>query len=100
MRLKKKNDPCNKRKQRCKKRNESPSYNGRNSGEFLCAVEDGCWRVFVGMIQCKEIIMNETHGALTSENGRNDRRFNITSRTVSRMRTFWFLVDEYCGNAR
>ena len=44
--------------------------------------------------------MNESHGALRRENGKNDRGFNITSLTVSRMRTFWFLVDEYCGNAR
>ena len=53
----------------------------------------------VGMIQCKEI-MNESHEVLRSENVKDDRRFNITSQTVSRMRTFWILVDEYCGNAQ
>ena len=38
MLLKKKNDPCSKR---CKKRKiTSPRYNGRNSSEFLCAVEE------------------------------------------------------------
>ena len=52
-----------------------------------------------GMIQCKEI-MNESHGVLRSESVNDDRRFNITSQTVSRKRTFWILVDEYYRNAR
>ena len=53
----------------------------------------------VRIIQCKED-MNESHGAIRSENGKDDRRFNITSRTVSRTRTFLILVDEWYGNAR
>ena len=56
--------------------------------------------VFVKMIQCKEIIMNESHGALRTRSKNSKDNITSLTRTVSQMRTFWFLVDEYYGNAQ